>query len=72
MQGLPTHNVRIGPSLWILTSAGVLELVCYGANRYYSSALYNAEFIKQLMEDSDSDAEDEDVDDLFDGKINTK
>ena len=52
---LPVDNVKLGPSLWLINFAGFCALLSYFKNRYYSSQLYNAEFLIALMEDSDDD-----------------
>ena len=60
IEGLPSKKAEPGLSVWLISFAGLLAMLCYLGNRHYSSALYNAKFIKALMEDSDEEMDQED------------
>ena len=64
MQGGATKkDCDIGIALWLIPFSGVGQLICYGSNRYYSNALYDAQFIQDLLDDTDEEEEEKEEND---------
>ena len=59
LSGAYHQYIELGASFWIIIGVGALQLICFIGCRYYTSKLYDANLVKRLLEDSDSDYESE-------------
>ena len=59
LSGAYHQYIELGASFWIIIGVGALQLICFIGCRYYTSKLYDANLVKRLLEDSDSEYESE-------------
>ena len=59
LSGAYHQYIELGASFWIIIGVGALQLICFIGCRYYTSKLYDANLVKRLLEDSESDYESE-------------
>ena len=59
LSGVYQSDVSIGPSFYIVISVSLLQFICYLGCRYFTAKLYDANLLKIMLQNDDSESDEE-------------
>ena len=60
--GVGKDGVAWGYALWLIMASGVGNLICFAVGRYYVNKLHSALYLQDLLQDSDTEGDEEEDD----------